>query len=283
MDIGPAGGDRPNRDRFWRNPRRAPTREAPAAPLHQFFATSPVACPYVPGRVERKLIVELGGSEGADFYDELSRAGFRRSHRFAYRPACRVCAACVPVRIAVDRFRHTRSTRRVRNANRDLGGVLAGARATPEQFRLFSSYQRARHGDSEMATMTYADYRAMVEDSPVRTRVAEFRDAAGTLLAASLIDLLDDGVSAVYSFYDPHQTKRSLGTWSILRLVEDCRRYRLPHVYLGYWIAESPKMAYKARFPALEQLTAAGWVDFAPPPADDAVSSLAPRAGRGPG
>jgi leucyl-tRNA---protein transferase len=263
MDIGPAGGDRPNRDRLWRNPRRPQTREAPAAPLHQFFATSPVACPYVPGRAERKLIVELGGSEGPGFYDELSRAGFRRSHRFAYRPACRVCTACVPVRIAVDHFQHTRSTRRVRNANRDLAGNLAHARATQEQFRLFSAYQRARHGDSEMATMTYADYRGMVEDSPVHTRIAEFRDAAGTLLAASLIDLLDDGVSAVYSVYDPHQTKRSLGTWSILWLVEDCRRRRHPYVYLGYWIAESSKMAYKARFPALEQLTAEGWVDFA--------------------
>ncbi len=269
MDIGPAGGDRQNRDRLWRNPRRAPARAVVAAPLHQFFATSPVPCPYVPGRAERKLIVELGGSEGAAFYDELSRAGFRRSHRFAYRPACRVCTACVPVRIAVARFHHTRSTRRVRNLNRDLGGALAAARATPEQFRLFSAYQRTRHGDSEMATMTYADYRGMVEDSPVQTRIAEFRDAAGTLLAASLIDLLDDGVSAVYSFYDPHQTKRSLGTWSILRLVEDCRRHGRAFVYLGYWIAESPKMAYKARFPALEQLTAEGWVEFAPSEAAD--------------
>ncbi|HEY3910812.1 MAG TPA: arginyltransferase [Stellaceae bacterium] len=262
MDIGPAGGDRLNRDRLWRNPRRA-ARQALAAPPNQFFATAAVPCPYVPGRAERKLIIELGGDEGAAFYDELSRAGFRRSHRFAYRPACRVCSACVPVRMAVAGFRHTRSTRRVRNTNRDLAGVLAAPRATAEQFRLFLAYQRARHGDSEMATMCFADYRGMVEDSPVHTRIAEFRDADGTLLAASLIDLLDDGVSAVYSFYDPQQTRRSLGTWSILWLVEHCRRHRRPYVYLGYWIADSPKMAYKARFPALEQLTAAGWCDFA--------------------
>jgi leucyl-tRNA---protein transferase len=263
MDIGPSGGDKPYRDRFWRNPRRAAPRQLVVAPLHQFFATSQVACPYLPDRAERKLIIELGGAEGPDFYDELSRAGFRRSHRFAYRPACRVCDACVPVRIAVDRFRHTRSTRRVCNTNRDLQGALAQARATPEQFRLFSTYQRARHGDSEMATMIYADYRAMVEDSPVDTRIAEFRDPGGTLVAASLIDLLDDGVSAVYSFYDPVEAKRGLGTWSILWLVEDCRARERPYVYLGYWIAESPKMAYKARFPALEELTARGWTEFA--------------------
>ncbi|MGH7046017.1 MAG: arginyltransferase [Stellaceae bacterium] len=265
MDLGPADGERPNRERLWRKPRRSAVREAPVAPPYQLFATAPIACPYVPGRVERKLIIELDGSDGAAAYDELSRAGFRRSHHFAYRPACRVCAACVPVRIAVAGFRHTSSTRRVRNTNRDLGAGLAAARATPEQFRLFLAYQRSRHADSEMATMTYADYRAMVEDSPVRTRVAEFRDAAGALLGASLIDLLDDGVSAVYSFYDAQQPKRSLGTWNILWLVEHCRRHRRPYVYLGYWIAESPKMAYKARFPGLEQLTAAGWTRLAPP------------------
>jgi arginine-tRNA-protein transferase len=167
------------------------------------------------------------------------------------------------VRIAVERFADTRSTRRTRNANRDLCGDLGAARATPEQFAVFSAYQRVRHGDSEMASMTYGDYRAMVEDSAVRTRIAEFRDAAGSLVAASLIDLLDDGISAVYSFYDPRQAKRSLGTWSILWLIEECRRGGRPYVYLGYWIADSPKMAYKARFPALERLTEAGWANFA--------------------
>jgi arginine-tRNA-protein transferase len=111
-----------------------------------------------------------------------------------------------------------------------------------------------------MAAMTYADYRSMVEDTPLRTVIAEFRDAAGRLIAASLIDRLDDGVSAVYSFYDPSLEKRSLGTWSILWLVEECGRQGLPYVYLGYWIDESPKMAYKARFPAIERLSASGWV-----------------------
>jgi leucyl-tRNA---protein transferase len=232
--------------------------------LPQFFATTSVPCPYVPGRAERKLIVELTGRGAAGFYDELSRAGFRRSHRFAYRPACRQCAACVPVRIAVEDFADSRSTRRVRNQNRDLCVRLTAGRATPEQFRLFTAYQHSRHRDSDMATMNYADYRSMVEDSAVRTEVAEFRDAEGALAAVALIDRLDDGFSAVYTFYDASRGRQSLGTWSILWLVEECRRQGLPFVYLGYWIEESPKMAYKARFPALERLTDKGWAPFAP-------------------
>jgi len=263
MDFVPESETGPKREQVRRNSRVAAMDSLLVGSFRQFFATSPVACPYVPGRAERKLIVELDESGGAAFYDDLSRAGFRRSHRFAYRPACRGCASCVPVRIAVERFRDTRSTRRVRNANQDLYSSLVAARATPEQFRLFSAYQRMRHGDSDMASMRYADYRGMVEDTPVRTAVAEFRDGGGGLVAASLIDLLDDGVSAVYSFYDPHQTKRSLGIWSVLWLVEECRRRGQPFVYLGYWIADSPKMAYKDRFPALERLDAGVWTVFA--------------------
>jgi len=115
--------------------------------------------------------------------------------------------------------------------------------------------------------MSYGDYRGMVEDTPVRTAIAEFREECGRLVAASLIDLLDDGVSAVYSFYDPQQSKRSLGTWSVLWLVEQCRGQGQPFVYLGYWIADSPKMAYKARFPALERLAVGVWTAFSGSPA----------------
>lgn len=266
MDLGPDAENKEKRDRLRRQGRITPLATRAVAPFRQFFATSAVACPYLPGRAERKLVIELAGNGSALFYDDLSRAGFRRSHRFAYRPACRGCSSCVPVRIAVDGFTDTRSTRRIRNTNRDISGRLAAARATPEQFRLFSAYQRFRHSDSDMASMTYGDYRGMIEDTPVRSAIAEFRDPSGNLVAASLIDLLDDGVSAVYSFYDPQQPKRSLGTWSILWLVEQCRRKAQPYVYLGYWIPDSPKMAYKARFPALEQLTGTGWTSFAPSP-----------------
>ena len=252
MDIGP--DRRSKRDR---------AADPLVIPFQQFFATAAVPCPYVAGRDERKLIVELAGRAAASFYDELSRAGFRRSHRFAYRPACRSCTACVPVRIAVERFAHTRSTRRVRNLNARANDALAGRilapRATIEQFELFAAYQRSRHCDSDMAAMSYADYLGMVEDSAVRTAIVELREPGGALVAVSLIDRLDDGISAVYSFYDPTHHRRSLGTWCILWLVEECRRAGLAYVYLGYWIAESPKMAYKARFPALERLADGVW------------------------
>ena len=267
MDVRPGADNRQKREWLRREARSATAKDV--APFRQFFATAPVGCPYLAGRAERKLIVELGGTGAAIFYDDLSRAGFRRSHHFAYRPACRSCSSCVPVRIAVDRFRHTRSTRRIRNTNTDISGDFLAARATPEQFQLFSAYQRSRHADSDMASMRYGDYRGMVEDTPVRTKVAEFRDRSGALVAASLIDLLDDGVSAVYSFYDSQQPKRSLGTWSILWLVEHCRRHGQPFVYLGYWVSESPKMAYKARFPALEQLVDGIWTASGPLPAGD--------------
>jgi len=260
MEFG-AGSGRPITGLSWPEFRTAYGRPLP---LRQFFTAGPVPCPYVTGRAERKLIVELSGAGAADFYDELSRAGFRRSQGFAYRPACPQCTACVPVRIAVRKFAHSRSTRRVRNANRALSGRLVAARATPEQYQLFVAYQRSRHSDSDMATMSYADYRSMVEETPLRTVIAEFRDGAGALIAATLLDRLDDGVSAVYSFYDPQPDKRSLGTWSILWLVEECRRQGLPYVYLGYWIGESPKMAYKARFPAVERLTDTGWALLSP-------------------
>jgi arginyl-tRNA--protein-N-Asp/Glu arginylyltransferase len=265
MDLRPGAENRERRERLRYEAPLTATAKRSVAPLRQFFATPAVSCPYMPGRAERKLIVELGGSGGALFYDNLSRAGFRRSHRFAYRPACRGCASCVPVRIAVERFSHTRSTRRIHNRNRDLCGRLLAARATPEQFRLFSAYQSARHGDSDMASMTYRDYRGMVEDTPVRTAMVEFRDPSGALAAASLVDLLDDGISAVYSFYDPQQPKRSLGTWSVLWLVEQCRQKGQPYVYLGYWIADSAKMAYKGRFPALERLSDGAWTAFPRP------------------
>src|SRR5215831_18943629 len=213
MDVRPRAENRQKPERPRLEARRASTPGRVPSTFRQFFASAPVACPYLTGRAERKLIVELGGSGAALFYDDLSRAGFRRSHHFAYRPACRGCSSCVPVRIVVDRFHHTRSTRRIRNAHRDIAGRLVAARATPEQFRLFSDYQRSRHGDSDMASMIYGDYRGMIEDTPVRTAIAEFRDRSGELIAASLIDLLDDGVSAVYNFYDPLRPKRSLGTW----------------------------------------------------------------------
>lgn len=243
-------------------PKAAPRRAAVeplAVPPQHFYRTATLPCPYIPGQVERKLITELAGHDAMPFYNALSRAGFRRSHHLAYRPACSQCSACVPVRIPVAGFAASRSLRRIQKANADLSARLVRPQASLEQFRLFLRYQRSRHADSDMASMTFGDFRAMIEDSPVASRLIELRDPAGTFLGACLVDLLDDGFSAVYSFFDPEERRRSLGTFLVLALIEATRQRGLPYAYLGYWIAESRKMAYKARFHPLEALGAQGW------------------------
>ena len=239
--------------------RRSPAAEPPLVPPQHFYRTAALPCPYIPGQVERKLITELSGHEALAFYNALSRAGFRRSHHLAYRPACVGCKACVPVRIPLATFALSRSLRRIQKTNADLAMRVVEPRATIEQFRLFQRYQRLRHADGDMAAMTFGDFRAMIEDSPVMSRLVELRTAETVLLGACLVDVLDDGLSAVYSYFDPDQARHSLGTFLVMALVDEGRRLALPHVYLGYWIAESPKMAYKARFHPLEGLGPEGW------------------------
>ena len=244
---------------LWRRRDATPGLPPVASALRPFYRTASLPCPYLDGQTERKLITEISGRDSFAFYNELSRAGFRRSHHLAYRPACAGCAACLPVRVDAKNFETTRSLRRTQNANRDLAIRLVPARASTEQYRVFSRYQRSRHAESDMASMTYGDYRAMVEDSPVKTVLLEHRKPDGTLIAACLADLLDDGLSAVYSFFDPGEGVRSPGTAIILALIAEARRRGLLYVYLGYWIAASRKMAYKTRFRPLEALTAQGW------------------------
>ena len=243
-------------------PRLRERRTAPAklsvAPQH-FYRTTAAPCPYLPGKTERKLVTELAGRQAGAFYNDLSRAGFRRSHHLAYRPACSGCSACVPVRIPVADFVESRSLRRIRNLNRDLTRHCVRPEATLEQFRLFQRYQRSRHADSDMAAMSFGDYQSMIEDSPVATALLELRDDAGVLMGIGLCDPLDDGLSAVYSFYTPEASKRSLGTMLVLALVDEARRRNLAYVYLGYWIAGSAKMSYKARFHPLDALGRDGW------------------------
>ena len=230
--------------------------------LRFFFGTAPQPCPYLPGRRESKAVTELGGADPLAFHDLLSQAGFRRSHSIAYRPACPTCVACVPVRVRVGGFFPSRSFRRVLRLNADLVWQERPPRATGEQFELFRGYERSRHGDGEMALMDYSDYRAMVEDTPVDTRMIEFRDADGRLVAALLVDRLGDGLSGVYKFFAPDRAKSSPGTYLILWLIEQARLAALPYVYLGYWIAGARKMAYKSRFQPIERLTPEGWRDF---------------------
>ena len=232
---------------------------APPPAAARFYYSAPAPCPYVSGRVERRIFADLSGPHAAFSYDLLSEAGFRRSLGFAYRPACPGCNACVPVRVPVREFRWSRAWRRVMAANADLETRWAPAKATPEQFQLFNRYQLSRHGDGDMARMDFGDFRTMVEVGAIDSAVAEFRTADGRLVAASLSDRMARGFSAVYSFYDPDLADRSLGSRAILWLVEQAAVDGLDHVYLGYWIADSRKMAYKARFRPLEGLTRDGW------------------------
>ena len=224
-----------------------------------FYTTAPLPCPYVTGRTERKVVTEITGPDAESLHDRLSRAGFRRSHNIAYAPVCPSCQACVPIRIPAALFQPDRGLRRIARLNAQLEGFEVPARATTEQFQLFQRYQHARHGDGDMATMSFYDYRAMVEDTPIDTLMVEFRDPDDRLVGACLADRLGDGLSAVYSFFLPGLEKRSLGTYAILWLVDRARSLNLPYVYLGYWVPESRKMAYKARFRPSEILVGGTW------------------------
>jgi arginine-tRNA-protein transferase len=224
-----------------------------------FYTTAPLPCPYVAGRTERKVVTEITGPGTEALHDRLSRAGFRRSHNIAYAPVCPSCQSCIPIRIPVATFQPGMTLRRIARANSHVEAFVQAPRATAEQFQLFQRYQQARHGGGDMATMSFYDYRAMVEDTPVETFLVEFRDPDTRLISACLTDRLGDGLSAVYSFYAPALEKRSLGTHAILWLIERARELGLPYVYLGYWVPESRKMAYKARFRPSEVLVAGTW------------------------
>lgn len=225
-----------------------------------YFMTAPMPCPYLPGRFERKLVTELRGPEANNVHDLLSRAGFRRSHSIAYLPACSDCNACIPVRVRSQEFRPGRSFRRILGKNSDLVRSELPPTATQEQYQLFNSYQDARHGNGDMARMDARDYRAMIEDSTVESSVFEYRRPDNSLIAVALVDTLADGLSAVYSFFDPAEHRRGLGTYIVLDLIEEARVLCLPHVYLGYWIGDCRKMSYKMRFQPLEGFRGGEWV-----------------------
>lgn len=229
--------------------------------LLQFYLSGPLPCPYLPGQVERKLFTRLSGDVSAniEINGMLTRAGFRRSHDIAYRPACPACSACVPVRVPVRLFEPSRNLKRIAAHNRDLRLEIGNAEPTDELYNLFLAYQQARHTDGDMALMGPDDFAQMLQEGEADTRLYSLRDKAGTLLASVIADPVNDGLSAVYSFYDPGAPKRSLGTQLILSLIGEMQRERLPYVYLGYWIEASRKMAYKSRFQPLQALTAQGW------------------------
>jgi arginyl-tRNA--protein-N-Asp/Glu arginylyltransferase len=237
------------------------TRELRDAP--QFYLTAPSPCPYLPKREERKVFTHLIGRRAAALNDTLTQSGFRRSQTIAYRPACENCRACVSVRVKVDEFQLSKSLRRVLKRNPDICGGVVRTEPTSEQYALFRDYLDTRHSDGGMADMTVLDYSMMVEDSHVESRLVEYRaldiGRHRPLVGVCLTDVLADGLSMVYSFYGPKEEKRSLGTFMILDHIERAQRLGLPHVYLGYWVQGSRKMAYKARFLPQERLGMNGW------------------------
>jgi len=229
----------------------------------QFYLTSPAPCPYLPGKEERKVFTHLVGRRAAHLNDALTHSGFRRSQTIAYRPACDNCKACVSVRILCNEFVPGRTQKRIFARNSDVVAAICPARADAEQFALFRAYLDSRHSDGGMADMAMLDYAMMVEDSHVDSRLATYRlrsgDSKGRLLACCLTDVLDDGLSMVYSFYDPSERQRSLGTYMILEHIMRARAFGLPHLYLGYWVKGSKKMDYKAQYLPQQRLGPEGW------------------------
>ena len=241
----------------------------PIAP--QFYVTAPQPCPYLDGRQERKLFTALPADNAARLNDALSKQGFRRSQNVLYRPSCAECTACLSARIRVADFQPSRSQRRALKRNSDLRREATSPWATEDQYALFRRYLDSRHSDGGMADMDIFEFAAMIEETPVKSRVVEYTalqgqaDARRKLTAVCLTDVLDDGVSMVYSFYDPDRVGDSLGTYIILDHVEIARQAGLPYVYLGYWVPGSRKMGYKANFAAVEIYKNGQWQDIGEP------------------
>jgi arginyl-tRNA--protein-N-Asp/Glu arginylyltransferase len=229
----------------------------------QFYLTAPSPCPYLAGKEERKVFTHLVGERAGELNNILTQGGFRRSQSIAYRPACEGCRSCVSVRVIAEEFRPTRSMRRIANRNADVVSDMKIAVPTSEQYAIFRGYLDSRHRDGGMADMTVLDYAMMVEDSHIETRIIEYRRRDGgradDLLAVALTDVLGDGLSMVYSFFEPDEAPRSLGTLMVLDHIERAQRMGLAYVYLGYWVRGSRKMDYKGRFLPQERLTPDGW------------------------
>ena len=228
----------------------------------QFYVTSAQPCPYLEGRLERKLFTGLRDENGQILNDALTKQGFRRSQNVLYRPSCSGCAACISVRVSVKDFNPTKSQRRTLRRNADLDRTSNAAWATEEQYELFSRYLDTRHADGGMADMDMFEFAAMIEETPIATRVVEYHaDINGRrqLQAACLTDILEDGLSMVYSFFDPERVKQSTGRFMILDHIEVAREVGLDYLYLGYWVPGSSKMDYKAEFDALEMFVDGAW------------------------
>lgn len=232
----------------------------------KFYVTAASPCPYIDGQEERKVFTELQGPEAEALNEALGKVGFRRSQTVVYRPACESCAECVSVRVLAKSYRPSRSQRRIAKLNSDLTVEVRPPVTTDEQFDLLTRYLGVRHADGSMAGMTREEFDDMVESSPVQTVQFEYRKAlTGDLVAVALTDELSDGLSMVYSFFDPKAERRSIGTYLIHDHIMRAAHANQPHVYLGYYVKDSPKMSYKSRFKPLERLGPNGWYPFNQP------------------
>lgn len=253
----------------------------PIAP--QFYVTAPQPCPYLSGRMERKLFTALQGDGAERLNNKLSKQGFRRSQNVLYRPSCADCSACLSARIRVADFAPSKSQKRVHKKNNALTRSATSPWATEAQFALFRDYLDSRHATGGMADMDLFEFAAMVEETPIRTRLIEYRDDATPesdtyegLRAVCLTDILDDGLSMVYSFFAPDMMKNSVGTYLILDHIQIARELDLPYVYLGYWVPGSDKMAYKANFKGVEIFRDGDWEPLTHP--DDYTADINPMS-----
>ncbi len=233
----------------------------------RFFVTSANKCPYLPGRIERKVFTELRGPDAAEMNEALTRIGFRRSQNVVYRPSCDSCTACVSVRVVARDFMPSGSQKKLIRRNAALKVSICQPWTTQEQFDLLRRYLSARHPVGGMSNMDGFDYADMVEQTPVDTLLIEYREptddgSPGKLVAAALTDRHSDGLSMVYSFYEPEGPRSGLGTFVILDHIARARAAALPYVYLGYWIEGCDRMSYKTKFKPAERLTAHGWRRF---------------------
>ena len=249
----------------------------------RFFVTSPAPCPYLPGRSERKVFTELKGQHSDQLNEALGRIGFRRSQTVAYRPSCIDCQACISVRVVAGQFQPSSTQKRILKRNDDIVITECRPWATEEQFALLLKYLGVRHPDGGMAAMDEMDYADMVEHTPVTTSLIEYREPGqngepGRLIGACLTDRQGDGLSMIYSFYDPeHKSRSGLGNFIILDHIRRAAEEGLPYVYLGYWVEGSQRMQYKVRYRPLERLTREGWVAMSPEEQDRLIADATKR------